>query len=239
MPKVVAAARVVVARLCAARIVTGVLSLSALAVFSGHFLLTFIYLTPLNPVRLRHGNVVDGYMMVFFHQNWHLFAPNPLNVDYSLLGRCRDETGQEGVFFDLTETALRPLHRQRITAMSNRVALQTSLMRGLISGKRFRDPILDIYCASEEGQGTEYCERERGLQEEVKEVSARLLARVVTLACIEQSGRLPSHVYVRIAEVVFPRYSKRHMPNSEGSVSYADLGWQEGVAHAVSESTVF
>src|SRR4051794_17762784 len=58
-------------------------------VLSIHFGMTLVYLMPLNPIVLRVAPVVDGYMVPWFVQDWHLFAPNPINETHMLLVSCR------------------------------------------------------------------------------------------------------------------------------------------------------
>src|SRR5262245_53866178 len=65
----------------ALRLVPGVLVM----VLSFHFGMTMVYLMPLNPIVLRAAPVVDGYMVPWFVQDWHLFAPNPINETHMLL----------------------------------------------------------------------------------------------------------------------------------------------------------
>ncbi len=63
------------------------LSISATLVF--HFFMTGLYLLPLNPVKLAFGPHLSGYIDTLFSQNWHLFAPDPINTSHSLIGKCR------------------------------------------------------------------------------------------------------------------------------------------------------
>lgn len=59
-----------------------------------HFVLTIIYVFPLNPVKMATQPILDATIGQFFAQNWSLFAPNPVTTTQSLLARCltEDET---------------------------------------------------------------------------------------------------------------------------------------------------
>ena len=44
-----------------------------------HFVITLIYLMPLNPIKLRLAPLITGYMQPFFAQDWRFFAPEPIS----------------------------------------------------------------------------------------------------------------------------------------------------------------
>src|SRR5262245_59862813 len=58
-------------------------------VLSIHFVLTLLYLLPLNPTTLRLAPVVAGYMAPFFVQDWRLFAPDQISETRILQVACR------------------------------------------------------------------------------------------------------------------------------------------------------
>ncbi|WP_166355451.1 DUF5819 family protein [Phytoactinopolyspora limicola] len=56
-----------------------------------HFLMTFLWNAPDNPVKEALREEVNGYIQPFFQQNWSLFAPNPVSSESELLLRARTE----------------------------------------------------------------------------------------------------------------------------------------------------
>lgn len=54
-----------------------------------HFLITFLWNAPSNPIREAVNGQVTGYIQPFFQQNWSLFAPNPINAQEEVWVRAR------------------------------------------------------------------------------------------------------------------------------------------------------
>ncbi len=61
-----------------------------------HFVATFLWNAPSNPIKESVGDQVSGYMRPFFQQNWSLFAPNPVNAEDELRVRAQVEDPQTG-----------------------------------------------------------------------------------------------------------------------------------------------
>lgn len=61
-----------------------------------HFVATFLWNAPDNPVKDVVGGQVTGYMRPFFQQSWSLFAPNPVNAEDELLVRAQVADAQTG-----------------------------------------------------------------------------------------------------------------------------------------------
>lgn len=62
-----------------------------------HFVVTFLWNAPTNPVKTAVRSEVTDYMEPFFWQNWSLFAPNPVNAESEVLVRAdvrNSETGE-------------------------------------------------------------------------------------------------------------------------------------------------
>ncbi|WP_205857671.1 DUF5819 family protein, partial [Phytoactinopolyspora endophytica] len=55
---------------------------------SMHFAFTFLWNAPSNAIKDAVGDEMRGYMRPYFHQNWSLFAPNPVNAEDELLVRA-------------------------------------------------------------------------------------------------------------------------------------------------------
>lgn len=73
-----------------------------LAVLGGHVLLTLVYLSPPNIAQEHMGVVAERYMKPLFHQNWHLFSPNPGISTRKLAVRCRAGEDEWSDYFDPT-----------------------------------------------------------------------------------------------------------------------------------------
>ncbi|GLW12732.1 hypothetical protein Misp01_78600 [Microtetraspora sp. NBRC 13810] len=75
-----------------------------------HFLMTFFYIAPPNPLYERHSALVDSYMQPYFAQDWHLFAPDPAVFNPRILVRAKVRTGtaaeRETSWLDITGPAV-------------------------------------------------------------------------------------------------------------------------------------
>ncbi|MDA8351785.1 MAG: DUF5819 family protein [Firmicutes bacterium] len=99
-----------------------------------HFFITFLYLTPNNPVKTRHGESLFAYMDPLFAQNWKLFAPNPVSHHRDVQAKARvidPDTGQlrETDWKDLTG----PLIREK---QAHRLSSEDRVTRYFVSGSR-------------------------------------------------------------------------------------------------------
>ncbi|HET9255137.1 MAG TPA: DUF5819 family protein, partial [Pseudonocardiaceae bacterium] len=80
------------------------------AILALHFVMTFLFVAPPNPISARAHDAIGSYMLPYFYQDWKLFAPNPAKTDPHLLVRARiaDAAGQqrETSWLDITEPEL-------------------------------------------------------------------------------------------------------------------------------------
>ncbi|UQN15069.1 DUF5819 family protein [Gulosibacter sp. ACHW.36C] len=76
--------------------------LAVAALFTAwHVFASFLWIAPTSPMReVVPGNALSSYMIPFFGQSWSVFAPAPINGDYTFKVRAQVE-GDDG---ELTET---------------------------------------------------------------------------------------------------------------------------------------
>ena len=69
-----------------------------------HASMTVLYNSPINPIKVKLGFIIDNYMNPLFSQNWNLFAPNPVstNMDIVTRGGYKDSNGNEKQRIGLT-----------------------------------------------------------------------------------------------------------------------------------------
>jgi hypothetical protein len=58
-------------------------------VLSFHFAATALWVSPAGPIYGAVAPVMNSYMQPFFQQHWSIFAPNPIDGDYTFLLRAR------------------------------------------------------------------------------------------------------------------------------------------------------
>ena len=196
---------------------------SAFLVF--HFSLTGLYLLPLNPVKLAFGRYLSAYVDPLFTQNWHLFAPDPVNSSFSVIGKCR--TGDaESAWLDVTHGTVERLKSNPVPGpLSSALHLQTTLIRAYLLGSSdVEDHMLRGFCRDQ--PEAEYCSRRGEQTTAVIEIARSALVRLLTDVCVTSGFTDVDSVYIRLANLKFPRFSSRSLPDEAGEVLYVDVGWQ-------------
>lgn len=93
------------------------IALAVLVALGGHVLLTLIYLSPPNIAQEHLGGVAERYMKPLFHQNWHLFSPNPGISTRKLAVRCQSDEDQWSDWFDPTEALIAQHNANRFSGV--------------------------------------------------------------------------------------------------------------------------
>ncbi|MED3038000.1 DUF5819 family protein [Bacillus tropicus] len=82
-----------------------------------HASMTVLYNSPINPIKVKLGFIIDNYMNPLFSQNWNLFAPNPVstNMDIVTRGGYKDSNGNEKTtdWVNITKTFTTNLQNNR------------------------------------------------------------------------------------------------------------------------------
>jgi hypothetical protein len=129
-----------------------------LATFAGlvvHFLLTAMYVLPVNPVRLLIEPLLQATIGSYFSQNWSLFAPNPLSSTQTLMVRCLTEAeAQSGPlpangWADLSSPLFERAQRNRLSAYERLVRPQENAVRAWLGNAVEFQPLIDR-CAKDD-----------------------------------------------------------------------------------------
>ncbi|QIK64863.1 hypothetical protein G7068_12330 [Leucobacter viscericola] len=76
-----------------------------------HLFASFLWIAPVTPLReLVPGNMLSSYMIPMFGQSWSVFAPAPINGDFSLKVRAQVEQNGELVETDWVDAAQIEVH---------------------------------------------------------------------------------------------------------------------------------
>ena len=193
--------------------------------FVFHFAAIGFYLLPLNPVKLAWNPLLASYVNPLFYQNWHLFAPDPINSSQSVIGKCR-AGDVESDWFDITQGIIERLEEDPISsALSSVLHLQQNLILAYIQGSSQSDEVLLIrFCQDQ--PDVEYCRNRDKRATGERALAVDGLVRLVTDVCVTNGFPDVDSVYVRLADLAFPRFSSRSLPDEEGEVGYFDIGWQ-------------
>jgi Family of unknown function (DUF5819) len=204
-----------------------------------HFSMTALYNTPFNPIKEKYGKEIDSYMVPYFGQDWHLFAPNPVDTDSGVLVRAKKK-GPDGSIVvtkwsDVTSPNFKKLYAERFwPSRATRVA--SGVHQQLES---WQDPELEKLRSKKKdrsnGSGSKAQERKDSdpplspAEEEARDQAIRFTQAFASAEAVKLWGKDVEYVQVRIARNEFPRFSQRYAREAKGKVSYYDLAWMKPV----------
>lgn len=181
--------------------VVSIVSLFLIILLAGHFAITFLYLSPNNPIRSKHWNNIYAYMYPYFSQNWYLFAPNPVNQNQNLEIKLKyiDKNGEskETHWIDITKPMIDKLHINRFSPNQRIFEFQSSAMHTYV-----------------------YKEN----QQNDAEKKLRLYVDYYLKTQYQLDGKIVSY-QMRVVTNKFPRFNERHLPDSKGKKYYDYSDW--------------
>ena len=202
----------------------GIMVLAAF-LFVAHFTVTALYLTPLNPVKLRLYPYMQAWMSPLFTQNWHLFAPNPVASNYSLVTKCRSGA-VESDWINVSHAVLDSYYHNRLSTAKAIGGIQINAILSIVYGGL---PTTDLdfasFCLSNPEHA--FCNRLADSAIDEVERAKRILAGMAKDGCMKAIGNEQQldEVFIRIINLVFPRFSERLKPDTDGNAIVHDHGW--------------
>ncbi|MEV0373146.1 DUF5819 family protein [Streptomyces sp. NPDC050636] len=202
--------------------------------------MTALYEMPLNPVKEKYGEEITSYMLPYFGQDWHLFAPDPIDRDNGVLVRAKmrqpDGSTTTTEWTDVTSPVQQKLYGERFwPSREFRVAAGVPQLL-----ESWRDPELEKM--RKKNQGTETPGKgtrsdKKGsenppLSQSEKDSRDEAIRFAQSFASAQASklwGADVEYVQVRIVSNEFPRFSQRYARDAKGKVSYYDLAWMKPV----------
>ncbi|WP_261954911.1 DUF5819 family protein [Streptomyces nigrescens] len=205
-----------------------------------HFGMTALYEMPFNPVKEKYGEEITSYMLPYFVQDWHLFAPDPIDRDNGVLVRAKKRQPDGSVittkWTDVTSPSLQQLYGERL--WPSRGFRVTSGLPQLL--ETWRDPELEKMrkknqVADTPGKGVRKGKKEvenpplsQG-EKDSRDAAIRFAQSFATAQAGKLWGSDIEYVQVRIVTNIFPRFSQRYARDAKGKVSYYDLAWMKPV----------
>lgn len=198
-------------------------------VLSIHFGMTLVYLMPLNPIVLRVAPVVDGYMVPWFVQDWHLFAPNPINETHMLLVSCRLQKAGgvmvETAWADVSTPLWNTQARERFSAAAwlarpQAYAVQIHFGEGDLLAR------LERHRTAEDAEINHLADAIRAEEGSRRALATQVLARLGSAYCDQWYGAGQT-VAARLclAALRFPRFSERQLPDADGTLRFYPFAW--------------
>ncbi|MET8861741.1 DUF5819 family protein [Nonomuraea sp. NPDC004580] len=186
---------------------------------SFHFIATFLYLAPSNPISEQSASILNGYIKPYFHQNWELFAPDPVDYNTRVLVRAkaRDSTGIEKTT-DWTDISKPGIDKVRGSLFPAR------LSRLVIGGYQMMTEA-GVEPAATSPKTEDATPDGAGPPDPIaRRQAVRHMSAIATLAARAQWGNRITAVQVRISNHVVPRFSDRNWSDG-GNRYHRDFDW--------------
>jgi hypothetical protein len=224
------------------RVITAVSAVFVVVLFCVHFGMTFVYNSPINPIKLRTAGTVAAWIEPYFAQNWNLFAPKPIDENRGMLVRAqvRSPDGRIQVtrFYDMTTPANREAQERRwwpsraVRLVSGALQMLTYEDPLALAVQETRTRLLQDRTAvgSASKPGAQVEQGLAGIPPTIAERDYRrralmLIQRIATLEARRQFGTRVDAVQVRVIRHTFPRFSQRSKADDAGPVIFEDLPW--------------
>lgn len=194
-----------------------------------HFGMTLVYLMPLNPIKVRLAPAVERYMTPWFAQDWHLFAPDPIDETRMLLVSCRIRPGngltRETAWADVSTPLWSTQADQRFSAAAWLVRPQAHAVQLYFDQNEILAAI-ERHRTVERSSVNDLADAIRAAHDARRTLATHVLARLGAAYCDRWYGAGQT-VATRAGLVVlrFPRFSQRQLPDNHGTLRLYPFAW--------------
>ena len=142
--------------------------LAALGWLTVHFVLTLLYVMPVNPIKLALHPLLTATIGTYFPQNWNLFAPNPVSSDLTILvlplttamaTEAAEGSLPSNGWYDLSTPLWEHFQHNRLSAYDRLARPQASAIRMFLSGGAHLAPWAEA-CRKGDDEACEFFEEQ-------------------------------------------------------------------------------
>lgn len=205
------------------------------AILVTHFVATTIYVSPHNGLRLSLLPIVAPWIEPVFHQQWTLFAPDPLKSTDYLLVQCLIATGSEPdsptTTTELVDVSAPLYHHHQ----GHRLGPTGYILRAqayplfLFAGKK--SELVEYLLEDHDDSNAQVADLAAKVKAAGEASHTEALARIARIGSVECAHMHPKQIVKKVRVVwksdTAPPFSKRHRPASEGTAEYSDFDWQD------------
>lgn len=181
---------------------------------------------PTNPLSVQVNRYSTYYIDPLFTQNWHLFAPEPLTVNYNLLLQVKLKKGSElarGEWIDIT-SPMKDLNRSNVLTPFNRMLrIGDSLINKYFNGNH--EDV--VYKLKNKNTDEKIDEEIKKMEDKVrKKAEEEIFKFASSYAKSLYPERDIDSIKVMIEAVEPVPFSKRNEKNFEPERRYVEFDWQ-------------
>ncbi len=203
------------------RLVLRVVTIVMMVIFVVYVGNTLLYLTPPNPVKAQWLPVITALAHPFFVQNWHLFGPDPIRVNYVLAVQCRTREAVSE-WHDVTQPMVARHHQNRLTPVGRVMRVHQNAIR-IFLGLDY-DEWRPLACRQD--PNSPMCRRHRPADERRREIAIRLLRAAARQTCEARLGpNRTQALRMRILMHTPPPWSRRFAPATDGTTQFFPIAW--------------
>lgn len=126
---------------CRQRMILIVIMFLVTYLLVSHFLLIFLYLSPVNPVKAAMKPYIQQYTQDLFAQNWSLFAPEPLHNNTALLVKCDVGKEKQSEWYNINYGMIQAFHEQPLGPFARLSRMHLTAIRYY---QGFSDPTAEL-----------------------------------------------------------------------------------------------
>ncbi|WP_234399729.1 DUF5819 family protein [Paenibacillus popilliae] len=178
-----------------------------------HFFIILLHVGPVNPISVKLQPYIMPYINPFFQQNWHLFAPTPMTVNFKIYVRGKytdtmDQQVKQTEWFDVSSSLIAKNDEMLFSPYNRIIRIGTGYMHRLQLGGK-DDLSLKLHQKKVETKGDlTLLEKEDELQ---KEESTQALYRYASSYVKKVLGdQKPTKVQFMTSVTDVVPYSKRN-----------------------------
>ncbi|WP_036618718.1 DUF5819 family protein [Paenibacillus alvei] len=212
---------------CRQRMILIVIMFLVTYLLVSHFLLIFLYLSPVNPVKAAMKPYIQQYTQDLFAQNWSLFAPEPLHNNTALLVKCDVGKEKQSEWYNINYGMIQAFHEQPLGPFARLSRMHLTAIRYY---QGFSDPTAELTRQKicEKDSDNPLCTREDEASKNYKEIGKKMLARLGSTACSQlskQEANTVKNVKLRMLVTPVRPFSDRNNKEWKPEISGLETDW--------------
>ncbi|SHH99180.1 hypothetical protein SAMN05421807_1274 [Virgibacillus chiguensis] len=197
-----------------------------------HYSLILMHAAPTNPISAKYNNLSSTYTSTIFSQNWHLFAPDPINRNVHIYIQVTDDTSKDtnNHWIDMTRHFIKNNNDKVITPYNRTIRLIDGIFADTVGSNYTSDLITKYVNKNDEDDDPVVdmlTEHKKSSQEKGEYSLYRLASSYIRSF---MSDKYISMKYLRVRLTVYETvpFSKRNDKNYERKIEYnKTFNWKE------------